>query len=84
MAKASRPIKMVTVMMGILSMGKDKATVDFFGKMDNTFRVGEWYQNKKEGTGTWKSPKGDSYIGEWKDNKSNGFGVHIYSNGDRY
>lgn len=39
MAKASRPTKMVTVMMGILSMGKDKATVDFFGKMDNTIRV---------------------------------------------
>lgn len=37
--------------------------------------VGEWVAGKKCGSGTWKNPKGDSYIGEWKNDNIEGFGV---------
>jgi hypothetical protein len=39
MAKVTKHTKMETIMMVILSMAKDKAMVDFFGKMDNTIKV---------------------------------------------
>lgn len=30
----------------------------------------------KNGTGIWKSPKGDYYEGQWKNNRQNGKGIH--------
>jgi len=40
--------------------------------------------NSKNGTGMWRSEKGDTYVGEWRDGQAEGFGVFTEASGSRY
>jgi len=43
--------------------------------------VGEWINNKVEGSGTFYHTNGDTFEGTFKDEKANGHGVYTHSNG---
>ncbi|CAF0936923.1 unnamed protein product [Adineta ricciae] len=55
----------------------------------NEWRVGQWKDDKKHGTGTVTWPpepngKSNTYTGGWVEGKRTGHGVYIFANGDRY
>ena len=51
---------------------------------DGARYVGEWINNKVEGSGTFYHTNGDTFEGTFKDEKANGHGVYTHSNGQKY
>ena len=46
--------------------------------------TGEYFKNKKHGTGTFIYPDGSKYEGQWGDDQRNGWGKYTFVNGDYY
>ena len=61
------------------------ALILFFIRFKNGARyTGEYFKNKKHGTGTFIYPDGSKYEGQWGDDQRNGWGKYTYVNGDYY